>query len=230
MACTLSFQLAFRIRNHCCGHLALKYLSFNATGFVGKLAVMRTNGRDMLFDTEEPLHIEPGFTTRALQHLHEALGRIVSSPEGQRTDRRVHNVASRLDGLHQRYHRYTGGRMGVNVNKRVIPALFLDPLNQVVGSLRLKEASAVPYTDRITPQLFHLLRHFYKSRDRVEWTGVVTDCALRMLSHPLDGLNAGLQVPDIVQRIEYSEHVDAVQCRSLDKSLDDGVIEAAMCD
>src|SRR5271165_81759 len=79
-------------------------------------------------------------------------------------------------------------------------------------------------------QFLHLLCDLDKSCDRVDWTGGIADCALRMLPDSGDGLNAGLQVSDIVQRIEYPEHVYAVQPRFLDEPVDSRVIEAAICD
>src|SRR5271157_2201947 len=143
----LSIQLALCVRNHGRGYLTLKYLGFNATGFAGELAVARTDCSDMLLDTKNPLYVKAGLVTCALQHLHKALGWIVPPTEGQRTDRRIHDVASCLYGLHQRNHSYAGGRMRVNMNQRVVPALLLYPLNQFVRGLRFKETSAISYTD-----------------------------------------------------------------------------------
>src|SRR5664279_3154447 len=101
MARVLPLQLYFRARNHRRWNLAFKYLGLDPHVSVQKSAVTWTHGRDMVLDTKNPLHVQPAFVTRALQHLYEAFGWIVPPTEGQRTDRCVHHVAACLDALHQ---------------------------------------------------------------------------------------------------------------------------------
>ena len=111
--------------------------------------------------------------------------------------------------------------MSVEADQRIASALLLDPLNQIVGRLWLKQTVNVLHADGIATHLLDLLRNVHENRDRMHRTRPITDCALCVLAGLLHGFNAGLQVPNIIQCVEDAEDIDAIQRRLLDKPVDD---------
>src|ERR1035438_5599127 len=98
--------------------------------------------------------------------------------------------------------------MGMNADQSVTSTLLLDPLDQVVGHLWLKQTVHVVYADGIATHLLDLLRNVHEHRDRVHRTRPITDCADRVLASLLHGFNTGLQVPDIVECVKDAEPTD----------------------
>ena len=134
----------------------------------------------------------------------------MSRPQRQRTDRGIDNVAAGLNRLHQRDQRDAGGGVGVDMNQHVLAALLLDAFDQVIGGLRLQQAGHVLDANRIAPHLLQLLRHLGKGRNGMQRTDGVTDRALRVLAGLFHGVDAGLEVAHVVERVKNAEYVHAV--------------------
>ena len=164
----------------------------------------------------------------AVQHLHQALRRIVPRSQAERTDRRIHAVRPRFDRLHQAHQRDSRRRMHVNVNADVLPAGFLDALHDVEGRLRLEQRRHVLDADRIAAQVEKLLRHFHEVAGRVQRAHRVADRSLRVLARTPHGRDRAPQIPYVVQRVEHAENVHPVLRRLVHETVHHRILVVAI--
>src|SRR6202158_2970886 len=120
--------------------------------------------------------------------------------------------------------------MSVDADQRLTSAPLLDSLDQIAGRLRLKQTVNVLHADGIATRFFDLLSYVHEHRDGVHRTGPIADCALCMLAGLLHGINARLQVSNVIQCVEDAEDIDTIQRGLLDKPADDRVIKILVAD
>ncbi len=113
--------------------------------------------------------------------------------------------------------------MGVQMDQRVLAALQLYVLDQVIGGLRLQQAGHVLNADRIAAHFFQLLRHLHERLGGMDRAGGVGDGSFSDLAGALDGRDAGPQIAQIVQGVKDAENIHAGVSCFVDEALDHAI-------
>ncbi len=163
-----------------------------------------------------------------LQQCQHAHGVRLRGAIGKRHDGGVDGINSRLDARVVGRAAEAGGLVRVEDHRDLHPRL--QARDDLVRDVRRNQTGHVLYADRIAAH--RLDRHAVGDEflDRVHRTGRVANHALRVLARPLRRAHRGLDVAQIVQRIEDAEDVHAVLRRRRDKRLDDIVGKVRVLD
>src|SRR5271157_5879340 len=132
----LLFELALHVGDHAAGNLAIEDLGLDPDDLGLESRVPGTNLGEMILDLEQAVLLQPGGVAGTLEHLDQGLGGVVPGAKAERGDRRVDDIGARLDCFHEADHRDARGGVNMHVNERILAALLLDALDDVVGRLR----------------------------------------------------------------------------------------------
>ena len=94
---------------------------------------------------------------------------------------------------------------------------LLESADQIEGDVRTQQPGHVLDADGVRAHVLDALAEIHPEVDRVHGADRVGNRALGMLAKLDRGLHGGLQVPEVVQCIEDTEDVDAVDCAALDE-------------
>src|SRR5271157_291371 len=132
----LLLELALHVGDHAAGNLAIEDLGLDPDDLGLESRVPGTHLGEMILDLEQAVLLQPGGVASALEHLDQGLGGVVPGAKAERGDRRVDDIGARLDCFHEADHRDARGGVNMHVNERILAALLLDALDDVVGRLR----------------------------------------------------------------------------------------------
>ena len=110
--------------------------------------------------------------------------------------------------------------MSMQMHQRIGAAFFLDAFNQVIRRLRLEQARHILDADGVGAHLLEPLRHLDECADGVKRADRIADGALCVFAGLLHGSHAGVEIAQIIQRIEDPEDVHAVLGGLVDEALD----------
>ena len=121
----------------------------------------------------------------------------------------VDDVGARLGGLDVGHLGDAGRGVGVHLDG-LGDARLLNAAHQVISIGGCKVASHVLDADGVGTEAGHLLGELHEVRHRVHGARGVGDGALALAAGLLAGLDRGLEVAHVVERVEHAHHVDAV--------------------
>ena len=168
-------------------------------------------GRNLL----QLFEVEARLACLALKRCHHGLGSTVAIGHAHRGYRRIDIVDTRLSSLDNR--RRTQARGGMTLHMDRHRHGLLQARDQFKGLIRLQETRHILDGDGMGT---HVLQPFGKINphfDGMDGADGIGNRSLGMLAVRNGGLDSTLKVARIVERIENSEHVDAMNGRSLDK-------------
>jgi hypothetical protein len=108
--------------------------------------------------------------------------------------------------------------------------LVNERLDHLLRAIGRQHARHVLDADRVRAELLELLRVLDEAVERVHRTDRVGDGALEVAPALLDGVRGGLDVADVVERIEDTEDVDPVALRGMHEARDDLIAVVAVAD
>src|SRR5208337_2270682 len=95
-------ELALHVGDHPTRNLAFEDLRIYTSELAEELAITRSDFGEVLLDPQNACHIQSRVEAGPIQHLDQALRRIVPRTKRHGADGSVNNVATSLDGLHVR--------------------------------------------------------------------------------------------------------------------------------
>ena len=215
-------QLAFQIGEHAAGNLGLQDAGIGTDKGTFKLGVLGTHditevGRDF----EQQVHVKTGFVFGTLEDFDHGFGRRVAGAHRHRRDRGVDDFGAGFGRLEQGSYRHTGGGMRVHVDRQINN--LLDRFDQVVSGVRAKQRSHVLDAQAVGAHGGEFFGQLDVAFDGVYRRNGVAQSSLGMFSSLLDCFHGDHEVARIVQCVEYTENVDAVDGHALNTFLDDVV-------
>ena len=221
-------QLAFQVGEHAAGDLRVEDAGIGADEGAFELGVLRTHDvTEVGRDVEQQVHVEAGVELGALEDFNHRFGRRVAGAHRHRRDRGVDDLGAGFGGLDQRRDRHAGGGVRVDVDRQV--GDLLDRLDQVVGDVGAEQRGHVLDAQAVGAHFGEFLGQLDVALDGVHRRDGVADRGLGVLAGLLDGLQRHQEVTRVVQCVEDTEDVDAVDGHALDALLDDvvGVVAIA---
>ena len=149
----------------------------------------------------------------------EALGRRLPRPFGKGGKNGVDDIDSASIAFRQvmepcrRYHGYEG-EYGNGQD-------LLEALDDIIGRIGREKTSHVFEAKDIDPEVLQLPRLLQNEVDSMDRADGVTDGSLDNFPNPLDRLDDGLEISNVVESIEGPEDIDSILCRLLHKARDD---------
>ncbi len=143
--------------------------------------------------------------------------------------RKRHN--GNLDAIHARINRRQitrrtqPGRV-VRVQRDRNADLALQLFHHPIGDLRLNDAGHVFDADGVAAHLLQLDTHLHEVLDRVDRANRIAQLAARVLAIFFCGLDGGLQISHVVQRVKNAEDVLSVLAREAHESFHDVIGKA----
>jgi len=135
----------------------------------------------------------------------------------------VNDVDAGFNRLQEGQIGHAGGEMAVKVNGNL--DVGFQGFDQVVGIVRGDESGHVLDTDGVSAHVLELLglldiiiKVVHRATHAAQGQGVA-DGALEVLAELLDGFEHRFKIAEIVQRIKGPEHINPIDCSTLDEGL-----------
>ena len=141
----------------------------------------------------------------------------MAGAQGQGAHGGVHDVRAGLDALEDGHGSQARGVVAVDIHRDLDGGLQL--LDQLIAGIGGQQAGHVLDADGVGPHLLQGLGVGRKGLVGVHRAEGVADAALDMGALLVGGLDGGLEVAGVVQRVKDADDVDAVGHRLLDKVL-----------
>ena len=138
----MSFQLGFHVGQHAARNLGEEDVGVHQS-FRLELGVLRTNGLEVVTDSNQAIHVQVSGVIGAFQHFHQRLGGVVARTQRHRGNGAIHHVSTSLNGLHQRHQSDTRRGVAVHVDLSVITVGVFDTTDDVIRRLRLEQGSHI---------------------------------------------------------------------------------------
>ena len=201
-------ELALQVREHPAGDLADEDPRIRAEEFGLKLGILRPHLTEMLADRQQVFLLEPGVVARAVERFDHGFRRHVTRTAGERADRGIDTIGAGFDRAHQDHRRDAGRGVGVDMDRHAEHRL--EGAHQFKDRRGAHQGGHVLDGDRLAAHRLQLLRLGHELIQRVDRRNRIADRALSMGPAFHDGLDGGLDVAVVVERIEDAEYVYAV--------------------
>ena len=208
-------QVCNHVGQHTAGNLVHQSLCIgaHALGVDGLVVdVLLLHGLEEAVDLVDHILVQAGLNAHLGQSIVDALGSGLAGTVGEAGGSGIDDVHAGLDGLHNGHISHAGGAVGVQ-NQGQGHTGILDALEQLLSLLGAHGTGHVLQADGVEAHLLQLLAHFGVLLGGVDGALGVGDAAG---SHGTLGavllgcFQSGLDVAEIVQSIEDTQHIDAV--------------------
>ncbi len=135
-----------------------------------------------------------------------------------RRNRRIDVVDAGFRGLDAGCRGQAGRCVALHVDRDIHG--LLEPADELEGDVGAQQSRHVLDADGVSAHVLDALAQIDPQIDRVHGTHRVRNSALGMLADLDRGLDRSLQIPEVVQRVENTEDIDAVDRAALDEFLD----------
>jgi hypothetical protein len=210
-------QLVFEVCQHAARDLRNQDSRIHAFQSALELRVLLADAAEIIGNLLERFEVEARISLRAFENRDQRLGRRVSVGHAHRGDRRIDVVYARLSGFHAGRRRKPGRGMALHVDRNV--DRFLESADEFERDVRAQQPRHVLDADRVRAHVLDAFTEIDPQVNRVHGTYRVRDGSLGVLVDLDRRLDRRLEVPEIVQRVENPEDIDAVDRTALDELL-----------
>ena len=205
-------KLARKVRKHTAGNLILKGLDVNAHVLrihQAVLEILLTDRTEIVSDLRKLIKVETRIIFRTAESFDHNFSRGLRCSQRERADRSVENICACLDRFHIGHGSTAGCIMRMHLKRKA--RSFLQSCHELCCSLRNKKSGHILDADRIRAHVLDLLGDVLPVIERIGITKCVGKRDLRFRSFFLCSLDACLKVPQVIQAVENTDHIDSVR-------------------
>ena len=166
---------------------------------------------------EQQIQVEPGVVLALLESGDDHLDSRLAVAECERDNGRVNDLRAGLDTLEVVHRGHAADVVAVDVHRQT--DLVDECFNHALGAVRREHARHVLDGDGICAEFLELLRVLNVRVDGVNRRDGVRDGTLEVCARLLDGESRLLDVPNVVQRVEHAEDIDAIAVSSVHEAV-----------
>ena len=207
----LSGELSDKVREHSAGDLIVERVGLGGQHDGVEQAALESvvaDGFEEIVDFLELRHVERNFVALFLEDISHGLCGRLRGAVGEAGDSGVDNIRAGFNSLLQCHRAETRGRVSVNDNGETDVLLYA--LDKIICCLGIHDARHVLDAHGLNAHALEIFCELDVAFDVVDGARGVADGA-RCVSAALDSLvNGGLDISQVVERIEYTDDVDAV--------------------